>query len=106
MQTTPPTRPTQKRRRPSRSRPRSRPPQPTRRAQPERLQKLLSRAGIASRRKAEELIQAGRVRVNGTLVTQLGTKAIPGTDRITIDGRLLPVADEPIYILLHKPVGV
>jgi 23S rRNA pseudouridine2605 synthase len=39
-------------------------------------------------------------------VTQLGTKAIPGTDRITIDGRLLPVADEPVYILLHKPVGV
>jgi 23S rRNA pseudouridine2605 synthase len=72
----------------------------------ERLQKILSRAGIASRRKAEELIQAGHVRLNGQVVTQLGTKANPRTDRITIDGRPLRLADEPLYILFHKPVGV
>ena len=61
---------------------------------------------MASRRTAEELIQAGRVRVNGRVVTQLGTKADPKTDRITIDGRLVRVAGDPLYILLHKPVNV
>jgi 23S rRNA pseudouridine2605 synthase len=75
-------------------------------AQPQRLQKILSRAGISSRRNAEELIRAGRVRVNGQVVTQLGVKADPRRDRIAIDGRLLRVADQPVYILLHKPVGV
>ncbi|MFI5394902.1 MAG: pseudouridine synthase [Candidatus Binatia bacterium] len=61
---------------------------------------------MASRRKAEELIQAGRVRLNNQVVTQLGTKANPRTDRITIDGRPLHLSDERLYILLHKPVGV
>jgi 23S rRNA pseudouridine2605 synthase len=70
------------------------------------LQKILSQAGITSRRKAEELIETGHVRVNGQLVTQLGTKANPRTDRITIDGRPLKAADAPLYILLHKPVNV
>src|SRR5947209_5156115 len=54
--------------------------------QPQRLQKILSRAGIASRRTAEHLIREGRVRVNGEVVTQLGTKAHPRKDRVTIDG--------------------
>jgi len=76
------------------------------RRETERLQKILSRAGIASRRKAEELIRAGHVRLNGQVVTELGTKANPQTDRITIDGRPLRLADEPLYILFHKPVGV
>jgi len=74
--------------------------------QPQRLQKILSLAGIASRRKAEAMIQEGRVRINGQVVTQLGTKADPRTDRITIDGRPLRPAAEPVYILLHKPIGV
>jgi len=72
----------------------------------ERLQKILSQAGITSRRHAEELIASGHVQVNGHLVTQLGSKANPRTDRITIDGRLLKPADAPLYILLHKPVNV
>ena len=70
------------------------------------MQKILSRAGIASRRRAEELIETGHVRVNGQVVTQLGTKANPWTDRITIDGRPLRLADDLLYIVLHKPVGV
>jgi len=61
---------------------------------------------MASRRKAEELIQEGRVQVNGRVVTELGTKANPRTDRITVDGRPLRPADEPLYIVLHKPVNV
>src|SRR5574340_436937 len=93
---------------PPRQSPRTRPqtPPPPTPPETERLQKILSRAGIASRRKAEELIQAGHVRLNGQVVSQLGTKANPRTDRITIDGRPLRVADRPLYILLHKPVGV
>ena len=92
----------------SRSQPRLR-VTPTPQQQPtatQRLQKILSQAGIASRRKAEELIQAGRVRLNGRVVTELGTKADPRTDRITIDGRPLRLSSERLYILLHKPVGV
>lgn len=79
------------------------PPAP---AKAERLQKILSQAGMASRRKAEEMIQAGRVRLNGRVVTQLGTKADPRKDRITVDGRPLSLVAERLYILLHKPVGV
>ena len=56
----------------------------------ERLQKILSRAGVASRRKAEEMITDGRVTVNGRTVTELGTKADPGRERIKVDGRDLP----------------
>ena len=72
----------------------------------QRLQKILSRAGIASRRKAEELIQTGHVQVNGKVVTELGTKANPRTDRIAIDGRPLRPPEELLYILLHKPINV
>lgn len=68
----------------------------------ERLQKVLSRAGVASRRKAEELISAGRVRVGGRVVTELGTKVDPERDRVELDGKRL-VAESRAYIVLHKP---
>lgn len=71
----------------------------------ERLQKLISQAGITSRRAAEELILDGRVTVNGVVVTELGTKADPATDRISVDGRELSFPSRHLYILLNKPVG-
>lgn len=71
----------------------------------ERLQKIISAAGITSRRAAEELILAGRVTVNGTVVTELGTKADPASDRITVDGKLLVISGRHLYILLNKPTG-
>ena len=72
-----------------------------------RLQKILSQWGIASRRQAEQLILAGRVRVNGE-VAKLGQTAEPTIDRIEVDGKLITVRGkpEPVYILLNKPVGV
>ena len=71
----------------------------------QRLQKILARAGVSSRRKAEQLIAAGRVRVGGKVAKELGTKATPGIDRIEVDGkRVLP---EPlVYLVLNKPRGV
>ncbi len=71
----------------------------------ERLQKILARAGIASRRHSEELIRAGRVHVNGVVVDQLGAQADAETDRIEVDGRLVVVATTRAYYLLHKPRG-
>src|SRR5687768_12773055 len=71
----------------------------------DRLQKILARAGIASRRAAEEVITSGRVRVNGRVVTELGTKADARTDKIEVDGKRL-VAEMPVYVALHKPRGV
>lgn len=71
----------------------------------ERLQKILSRAGIASRRTAETLIAQGRVSVNGVTVATLGSKADPARDEIRVDGRRLPAAQRKRYILLSKPVG-
>jgi 23S rRNA pseudouridine2605 synthase len=68
----------------------------------ERLQKILSQAGIASRRASEELILAGRVRVNGK-VAELGQKADSTNDKITVDGRTIKAADQKVYIALHKP---
>jgi 23S rRNA pseudouridine2605 synthase len=68
----------------------------------ERLQKVLARAGIASRRASEALIKAGRVRVNGRVVTELGTKVDPHKDRVEVDGKRL-VAEKPVYYVLHKP---
>ncbi|MWV44756.1 pseudouridine synthase [Paenibacillus sp. HJL G12] len=71
----------------------------------ERLQKILAQAGIASRRKCEELILAGKVEVNGETVTALGTKADPETDIITVQGK--PIRNEKkIYIMMNKPKGV
>ena len=71
----------------------------------ERLQKILARAGIASRRKAEELIRQGRVKVNGEVVRQLGIKVDPNHSRIEVDGRLVKIPNEFVYIALHKPRG-
>ena len=71
----------------------------------ERLQKLIAAAGIASRRKAEELISAGLVSVNGQTVTELGTKADPEVDSIKVNGRLLSGAQHQVYLLLNKPKG-
>ena len=71
-----------------------------------RLQKFLARAGAASRRGSEDLMTAGRVRVNGEVVTELGTKIDPNIDVITLDGRALSLAEEPVYIALNKPAGV
>jgi 23S rRNA pseudouridine2605 synthase len=72
----------------------------------ERLQKVLAHAGVASRRKAEEMIAAGRVRVNGDIVTELGTKVNPRRDVIQVDGRTIGKPEAPIYVVLNKPRGV
>jgi 23S rRNA pseudouridine2605 synthase len=69
----------------------------------ERLQKILAHAGIASRRKAEELIAAGRVSVNGETVTELGSKADLALDKIKVDGRVLSALKHHLYIALNKP---
>src|SRR5271165_7331655 len=71
----------------------------------ERLQKIIAAAGIASRRKAEELITGGLVQVNGKTVTELGTKADPETDHVRVNGKLLQGAQRHLYILLNKPKG-
>ena len=71
----------------------------------ERLQKIIAAAGIASRRKAEELISAGLVSVNGQTVTELGTKADPLVDHIKVNGRVIGTAERHVYLLLHKPKG-
>jgi 23S rRNA pseudouridine2605 synthase len=71
----------------------------------ERLQKIIARAGIASRRSAEELVTSGRVRVNGRVVTELGAKADPRTDKVEVDGQRL-VAEDFQYVVLHKPRNV
>ncbi len=70
----------------------------------ERLQKVLARGGIASRRAAEELIAEGRVRVNGKVVKEMGTKVDPRDDRVEVDGQRV-VAEHPVYYALHKPRG-
>jgi 23S rRNA pseudouridine2605 synthase len=71
----------------------------------ERLQKIIAAAGIASRRKAEELITQGRVTVNGQIVSELGSKADLDRDHIKVDGKLLRGAERHIYLLLNKPRG-
>jgi 23S rRNA pseudouridine2605 synthase len=71
----------------------------------ERLQKLLARAGYGSRRACEELIRMGSVAIDGTIVTELGTKADPAEQAITVDGRRLR-AEAPVYYLVNKPKGV
>ena len=72
----------------------------------ERLQKILSRAGIASRRAAEQYIVDGRVSVNGKLVTQLGVKADLDHDHVKVDGRLLRAPKRLVYLALNKPKNV
>jgi 23S rRNA pseudouridine2605 synthase len=71
-----------------------------------RLQKILAEAGVASRRGGEELIRAGRVSVNGQVISKLGFKADPVLDRIRVNGRLIPRPAPKVYYLLHKPRGV
>jgi 23S rRNA pseudouridine2605 synthase len=71
-----------------------------------RLQKLLSQAGVASRRAAERLIAEGRVTINGRTVAEMGTKADPEADDIRVDGRRVKSAERHRYILLYKPTGV
>jgi 23S rRNA pseudouridine2605 synthase len=71
-----------------------------------RLQKILAEAGVASRRGGEELIRAGRVSVNGRVISQLGFKADPALDRIKVNGRSLPRPSPKVYYLLYKPTGV
>ena len=81
------------------------PSEPAPPAKLQRLQKILSQAGIASRRHAEEMILAGRVIVNGQVVTTLGTKADPARDHIRVDGKLLAGAEHHRYFVLNKPKG-
>jgi pseudouridine synthase len=71
-----------------------------------RLNKILSMAGVASRRVADELIAQGRVEINGRVVTALGTQADPAHDEIKVDGRRLRAAPARRYLLMHKPAGV
>ena len=68
----------------------------------ERLQKLLAKAGVASRRGSEELIRAGRIQINGVTITELGYKADPTRDTITFDGNRISF-EQKIYVLLNKP---
>jgi 23S rRNA pseudouridine2605 synthase len=71
----------------------------------ERLQKIIAAAGIASRRKAEELITGGLVSVNGQIVTELGSKADRERDHIRVNGKLLHGAERHVYLLMNKPKG-
>ena len=73
---------------------------------PERLQKVLAAAGIGSRRACEEWIVQGRVRVNGAVVTELGTKVDPATDKVVFDGRIVRAPLKRYYLALNKPRGV
>ncbi len=101
--------------RPPRWAPRKDPETPEKTSEPgaeERLQKILAQAGVASRRAAEELIRAGRVTVNGKVITEMGTRANPATDVIAVDGRPIKAKGDNgpvqrlVYIALHKPLGV
>ena len=70
-----------------------------------RLQKYLALAGVASRRKCEELILDGKIEVNGKIENVLGTKVNPETDEIKYNGKIVKIEEEKIYILLNKPIG-
>jgi pseudouridine synthase len=72
----------------------------------QRLQKVLAAGGVASRRRAEEMIRQGRVSVNGTVITQMGFRVDPRTDRICVDGVPIERPRRPVYVALNKPVGV
>ena len=71
----------------------------------QRINRILSLAGITSRRKADDLIRAGRVKHNGKIVKELGTRAIWGEDSIKVDGQEIPKPSERIYLMLNKPFG-
>ncbi len=70
-----------------------------------RLQKFLAECGVASRRKCEQLIQQGKIKVNGVIVTELGTKVTPKKDTIIYNGKKLEIENNFVYILLNKPIG-
>lgn len=74
--------------------------------EPMRLQKYLARSGVASRRASEGIIVAGRVRVNGAVVSELGTKVAPGIDVVEVDGEAVMLPQERVVIMLDKPAGV
>ena len=71
-----------------------------------RLQKLIAGTGLASRRKAEELITSGRVTINGHVVKELGTKVDPDRDHVKVDGKHLRAAQPYVYLILNKPKNV
>lgn len=73
---------------------------------PMRLQKFLARAGAASRRGSENLMTAGRVTVNGTVVAELGSKVDPSVDEVAVDGIVVRPAGGPLTLMLHKPSGI
>jgi len=70
---------------------------------PERLQKIIAKAGVASRRRAEEMIRTGRVTVNGKVVTELGSRADAASDHVKVDGKLIVRSEDHRYILFYKP---
>ncbi|MEI3357093.1 MAG: pseudouridine synthase [Clostridia bacterium] len=70
-----------------------------------RLQKYIAKSGVASRRKAEELILEGKIQVNGKTITELGIKVNPEKDIVTYNGKKLKTEEEFVYILLNKPIG-
>jgi 23S rRNA pseudouridine2605 synthase len=72
----------------------------------ERLQKILARAGLASRREAERWIVEGRITVNGAIVRKLGSQADPAKDSIKVDGKRVKPAAAPLYYAFHKPAGI
>lgn len=71
----------------------------------ERLQKYMAACGVAARRKCEEIIEEGRVKVNGNIVTELGFKVDPELDEIVVDSKLIKLEERKVYILLNKPEG-
>jgi len=73
--------------------------------EPVRLQKYLSQCGVASRRKSEELILSGRIAVDGTIITEMGRKIVPGKNRVTCNGKLIRNEKKLLYYLLNKPKG-
>ncbi len=74
-------------------------------AVPMRIQRFLARAGVSSRRGSENLMTAGRVTVNGHIVTELGAKVDPASDRVEVDGMPVRLSDSPVYLALNKPSG-
>lgn len=73
--------------------------------EPERLQKYLASAGVASRRASETMIKEGRVSVNGKVVRELGTKVTPGADKVLVDGKPVQQEEKLVYLLMNKPAG-
>ena len=70
-----------------------------------RIQKIIADAGLASRREGERWIQEGKVQVNNKVVTQLGSLADPGVDRIKVSGKVIPKKQDGVYVVLNKPTG-